>query len=117
MGQSAPSNLKINEACSVKRGLEAFAKSIDPCQPAQFAPADMGRNFSLQINFLHIKGPFYLMIRSVSCSTKWILWIYNEGLLPTIYQRCMKCSFARAWLISLGECNTILSAYIQSIGT
>ena len=32
---------------SVKRGLSEFAKSIDPCQPAQSAQADMGRNFSL----------------------------------------------------------------------
>ena len=32
--------------CSVKKGLKAFAKSIDPCQPAQSAQADMGRNFS-----------------------------------------------------------------------
>ena len=33
----------------VIRGLNASAKSIDSCQPAQ---ADMGRNFSLSLNFL-----------------------------------------------------------------
>ena len=38
-----------NEPCSVKMGLDSYAKSIDPCQPAQFAQADMGRNFSLSI--------------------------------------------------------------------
>ena len=32
-------------SCSVKRGLNAFAKSIDPCQLAQFAQADIDRNF------------------------------------------------------------------------
>ena len=32
-----------------KMGLNAFAKSIDPCQPAQSAQADMGRNFSLSL--------------------------------------------------------------------
>ena len=31
------------------------AKSIDSCQPAQSAPADMGRNFSLYLNFMPIK--------------------------------------------------------------
>ena len=30
-----------------KGGLNALAKSIDPCQPAQSAQADMGRNFSI----------------------------------------------------------------------
>ena len=35
---------------SVKRVLNAFAKSIDPCQPAQSAQADMGRYFSLNLN-------------------------------------------------------------------
>ena len=35
----------------VKRGLKAFEKSFDPCQPAQSAQADMDRNFSLSLNF------------------------------------------------------------------
>ena len=36
-----------NEPYSVKRGLNAFAKSVDSCQPAQSAQANMNRNFSL----------------------------------------------------------------------
>ena len=35
----------------VKRGLHVFAKSIDSCQPAQSAQADMSRNFSLFSSF------------------------------------------------------------------
>ena len=34
--------------------INAFAKSIGPCQPVQSAQADMGRNFSLSLSFLHI---------------------------------------------------------------
>ena len=45
----------------MKRGLNVFAKSIDPCQPALSAHADMGRNFSLSLNFLHVKGLFHIM--------------------------------------------------------
>ena len=44
-----------NDPCSVKRDLNALAKSVDPCQPAQSAQADMGRHFSPSLNFLHIK--------------------------------------------------------------
>ena len=36
----------------MKRGLNAFAKSIDPCQPAQSVQADMSRNFSQSLNSL-----------------------------------------------------------------
>ena len=36
-----------------ERGNNAFAKSIDPCQPAQ---SDMGQNVSLCFIFLHIEG-------------------------------------------------------------
>ena len=39
------------ELCSVNRGLNAFPKSIDPCQPAQFAQADMGRDFLLSLKW------------------------------------------------------------------
>ena len=31
--------------------LNAFAKSFGPCQPAQSAQTDMGRNFLLYVNF------------------------------------------------------------------
>ena len=48
-----------------KRRRNEFAKSIDSCQPAQSAQADMGRNFLPPLNFLHVKGPFYIMIQSV----------------------------------------------------
>ena len=37
-------------------GCYHFAKSIDSCQPAHSAQADMGRNFSLSSIFLHVKG-------------------------------------------------------------
>ena len=37
--------------CEKGGGLNAFAKSIDSCQPAQSAQADLGRNFSLSLNF------------------------------------------------------------------
>ena len=55
---------KKNESRFVKKGLNlhVFAKSVDPCQPAQSAQADMGRNFLLSLNFLHDKGPFYIMM-------------------------------------------------------
>ena len=39
-----------------KGGINAFAKSIDPCQPEQFAQAEMGRNFSLSLDLLNAKG-------------------------------------------------------------
>ena len=51
---------KTNESWSMKKGLNAFAKSIDSCQ--QSAQADMGRNFSLSLNFLHVTGPFCLTL-------------------------------------------------------
>ena len=31
-------------------------KSFGPCQPAQIAQADMGRNLLLSLNFLYVKG-------------------------------------------------------------
>ena len=40
------------EQCSVKRGLNASAKSIDPGQPARSAQADLGRNVLPCFNFL-----------------------------------------------------------------
>ena len=55
----------MSHECSVKKGLNAFANSIDPRQPAQSAQADVGRNFSISFNFLHVKGKFYIVILSV----------------------------------------------------
>ena len=40
-----------NETCFVKRGLNASAKHIDPCQPT--------RNILLFVNFLYIQGLLY----------------------------------------------------------
>ena len=56
-----------HESCSLKTGLNALAKSFDPCQSAQFAKTDMGQNFSPFLNFLHGKGPFYIISDSVGC--------------------------------------------------
>ena len=49
----------------VKKGLNALTKSIDSCQPAQSAQADMSRNFSLFLNVLYVKRQFYLMTKFV----------------------------------------------------
>ena len=38
-------------------------KSTDQGQPEQFPQADLGLNFSLLVNSLHMKGPVYLMIQ------------------------------------------------------
>ena len=51
-----------NTPCSVTMGLDVFAKSIDSCQPAQFAQADMSRNVSLSLHFVRVKKPFYIML-------------------------------------------------------
>ena len=45
--------------------LNAFAKSVESCQPAQSAQADMSRNFPLSLIFLPAKGPFYIMTNSL----------------------------------------------------
>ena len=47
----------MNQALE-KRGFNASAKSIDPGLPAQFVLADMGRNYFLFMNCLHVQGPF-----------------------------------------------------------
>ena len=44
------------ELCFFKGTLNASADSLDPCQPAPSAQADMRRNFSLSLNVLHVKG-------------------------------------------------------------
>ena len=44
----------------VKRVLNAFAKNIGSCQPAQSAQADMERNFSPYLYFLRIKFVIFL---------------------------------------------------------
>ena len=41
---------------SMKRELMFFAKSNDPCQPAQSAQVDMVKYFSPSSKFLHVQG-------------------------------------------------------------
>ena len=61
-----------------KGGFNAFAKSIDPCQPARTSQAGMGRNFSLPlILLLLIKGPFCIMIQSFV----WQEWIFFLSII------------------------------------
>ena len=48
-----------------KDGPNTSTKSIDSGQPAQSAQADLDRNFLPKVNFVHIKGPYYLMIHFV----------------------------------------------------
>ena len=48
------SETKIHRPCSLKRGIDAFAKSIDPCQPAQ---ADMGPHFLLSETEIRLPCP------------------------------------------------------------
>ena len=55
-----PYSLNLHKLCSyvthhAKRDLMEIANSIDPGQPALFAQADHGRNFSLFADFLCIK--------------------------------------------------------------
>ena len=46
----------IFEPCSVKRGLNLYATSIDHHHTAQSVQADMGQNFLLSLNFLCVNG-------------------------------------------------------------
>ena len=46
----------------MKRGLDAFVKSLSPIQPAQFKQAGMNLKFSLSIIFLHVKGKHSISI-------------------------------------------------------
>ena len=55
-----------NEPCSVKRGFNALANGIIPCQLAQSAQADIGRNFLPLDDFLPAEGPV-LPHNSVGC--------------------------------------------------
>ena len=45
----------IYEPCALKSRLKASAKSYEPCQPAQSAQADMGRNILLCLDFVPIR--------------------------------------------------------------
>ena len=48
-------DLHTNDPCSVKRGLNASAKNMDPDKPVKSAETDQRQNFSVLVNFLHIK--------------------------------------------------------------
>ena len=61
---------------SVKRRITVSAKTITvsaktthPCQLAQYKQADVGKNFLVlvlvTVHFLNVRGPVYLMIKSV----------------------------------------------------
>ena len=57
LSRKLPGRIILRELHSVKRGLNASAKSISPCQPLS-AQSDMNRNFSLLLYeyFLHEKN-------------------------------------------------------------
>ena len=42
-------------------GLETSAKRLDPGQLAQSAQADLGKFFFICVNFLRMKGQYYLI--------------------------------------------------------
>ena len=54
-----------NQLSCLKWVFNAFAKSVDLCQTLQFVQADMAGNFLVFLNFLQIRGLFYLQIKSV----------------------------------------------------
>ena len=57
---------------SYKEVFNVLAKGIASCQPAQFAQADMGRNFLPFVKLIHPNGPFYTHPYRVDCQSKWI---------------------------------------------
>ena len=67
-----------------KKAPNAFAKSIDPGQPAQFAQAVLGRYFLLLVQFLHSQGAAYLTVRQ-----KGFLFINNHYYVTTHLVSCM----------------------------
>ena len=72
--------MKTNEPCSMKWGLNAYAKRIHSHQPAHFVQVDMGQNFGQNI-FAILK--FCASQRTilhqtvVGCLTNWISWVHN----------------------------------------
>ena len=64
-----------------KKGLRAFAKCVDLCQPARTAQADMGRYFLRFLTFLHAKGQFNLMsLSGVSCIDCMAFNVFFSGI-------------------------------------
>ena len=68
----------IHESCSVERGINAFGKTIDSCQPAQSVQTDMGRNLSLSLDFLNV-NPFP--------NKPWFLRVSTVNHLKTLWER------------------------------
>ena len=62
-------DLHSNEPLSVEKGgllhLYASIKSVSSDRPAQFAPADLGRNFWLLVKFPHFEELCYPAIRLI----------------------------------------------------
>ena len=91
-------DLHRNVSFCVRIELDTSAKIIDSGQPAQSAQADLGRKILLRVNFLHIKGPYYLMIHLV---------FQTERRMRKV-KACMTVSIRHTWvmgaIISLG-CN------------
>ena len=75
------------ETCCVKRKFNKSTQNIDPGQPARSTQAELVRNCSLLVNCLHVKVSCDLIILSVPRQ--------SSESSPD----------------SVGECNTILSAY------
>ena len=63
-------------------GSISLAKSIGPRQPALTAQADMGRNFSLYLNFLHRKGPLTIMTQLLNKNG--YLWINSHAVTSSL---------------------------------
>ena len=57
--------IHINEPFSVKRVLDAAAKSFGSGQTSRMAQVDVGRNFLVKVNFLHVKRQFCFRINMV----------------------------------------------------
>ena len=55
------------ETCSLKKGINASAKSIDSGQPARTAQTDLSRYFLLLVELilLHVEGSLYVIIQSI----------------------------------------------------
>ena len=87
--------------------VDAFAKSIDSCQPAQSAQADMGRNFSLSVQFLHFKRLFYChySVGLVSHKTYFLDPTICEDSLGII----IVCKNAYGPLLPEPDCNDIIN--------
>ena len=62
-------NQQVNESLFVEQGLNASAKYIYSCQPAQSAQTDLSRNYLLVLSFMYIKGLYYHM---------WLLKLHVE---------------------------------------